>query len=139
MNSISLIRSILGAARGSILPLAYAVNVAAERMFIDHVVEDDLKLCEDVCRAAGKRLPGQPSAKAVTRQVERTANRCWDKLVKEGKVKEYIGEQISDIDGPRMMVIYLATLAYFDKTYFEMVAECPEVFMGQLPSVPSLP
>ena len=38
-----------------------------------------------------------------------------------------------------MMIIYLATFAYFDKPYFQMVDECAELFMGQLPNKSLLP
>ena len=139
MNSISLIRTILGAARGNILPLAYVVDITAQRIFIQHIAEDDVKLCSDVCVTAAKHLPGKPQGKAVMRQAARLANRCWDKLLNEGWVKEYIGKETSEIDGPRMMIIYLATLAYFDKPYFQMVDEYAEIFMGQLPNKSLLP
>ncbi len=139
MNSISLIRTILGAARGNILPLAYVVDITAQRIFIQHIAEDDVKICSDVCVTAAKHLPGKPQGKAVMRQAARLANRCWDKMLKEGWVKEYIGKEISEIDGPRMMIIYLATFAYFDKPYFQMVDECAELFMGQLPNKSLLP
>ena len=71
MNSISLIRTILGAARGNILPLAYVVDITAQRIFIQHIAEDDVKLCSDVCVTAAKHLPGKPQGKAVMRQAAR--------------------------------------------------------------------
>ena len=65
MNSISLIRTILGAARGNILPLAYVVDITAQRIFIQHIAEDDVKLCSDVCVTAAKHLPGSRRAKQL--------------------------------------------------------------------------
>lgn len=139
MNSISLIRSILGPVRGSSLPLAYAVDITAQRMFQEHIAEDDLKLCGDICHAVSKRLQGRPDPKSVARSVARGANRCWEKLVQDGLAERYIGKAVSGIDSPRMMVIYLATFAQFDKPYFEVVMEHPEVFMGQLEPEPPSP
>ena len=56
LNSVSVVRSILGPARGSILPLAYAMDITAKRIFIDRISEDDLKLCDDVCYEVAKQL-----------------------------------------------------------------------------------
>ena len=38
------------------------------------------------------------------------------------------------IENPRKMVIYLATLMYFEKPYFQMIAEQPEMFTGKDPA-----
>ena len=134
LNSVSVVRSILGPARCSVLPLAYAMDITAKRIFIDRIPEDDLKLCDDVCYEVAKRLNKSITPKSVTRSVERCANRCRDELVKSGRTREYFGKQMNYIENPRKMVIYLATLMYFEKPYFQMSAEHPEMFTGQNPA-----
>lgn len=134
LNSLSLVRSILGPTRCSILPLAYAMDITAERIFIDHVSEKHLKLCDDVCYEVAKRLNSFITPKSVTRSVERCTNRCWNELVKSGRTQEYIGKVMDRIENPRSMVIYLATLMYFEKPYFQMIAEHPEIFAGRNPA-----
>lgn len=134
LNSVSLVRSILGPTRCSILPLAYAMDITAKRIFIDRIPEDDLKLCDDVCYEVAKRLNKPITPKSVTRSVERCANRCRDELVKSGRTREYLGKPMNYIENPRKMVIYLATLMYFEKPYFQMIAEQPEMFTGKNPA-----
>lgn len=134
MNSTSLIRSILGSARGSIQPLVYAVNITAERIFEDRVAEDELKLCDDVCTQVAGILSSETTpkkAKSIVRSVERWANKCWDGMIADDLTMTYIGKSIKKRDDPRKMVIYLATYAYFDKPYYQMVVEQPEMFTGQ--------
>ena len=114
LNSVSLVRSILGPTRCSILPLAYAMDITAKRIFIDRIPEDDLKLCDDVCYEVAKRLNKPITPKSVTR--------------------EYLGKPMNYIENPRKMVIYLATLMYFEKPYFQMIAEQPEMFTGKDPA-----
>lgn len=131
LNAVSLLRSIFGPTRGSILPLAYAIDITAERIFIDRISEEELKLCEDVCFEVSRRLRSPLSPKSALRAVERWANRCWDEIEASGQVEKYLGKQIGHVESPRKMVIYLATYMYFEKPYFQMIVETPEMFTGQ--------
>lgn len=134
LNSVSLVRSILGPAKCAILPLAYAMDITAERIFIDHISEEDLKLCDDVCCEVAKRINRSIMPKSVIRSVERCANRCWNELVESGRTQEYLGKPMERIENPRKMVIYLATLMYFEKPYFQVIDEHPEMFTGRNPA-----
>ncbi len=135
-NPEILIRSILGPARGDIRPLAYAVDLTANRLFIQHMVMDDLQLIKDIYYETARIIRQEP--KSTTRRVERLANRCRDKIVAEDWVLQYTGKPVSDIDSPRTMILYLAVYAYFGRPYYDVLAERPDLFTGQVPS-PSPP
>ena len=131
MNSISLIYSILGATTHCVLPLAYALDEIAERMFEQHIAMDDIKMCE-ICLCVSERLYYKIKPRSVDSEIRRMANDCSDKIVKEGWTEEYFGKQLSDPGTPHEIIIALATLAYFDKPFYQMVQEHGEYFTGQL-------
>lgn len=122
-KSEAVIRRILGTERINVLPLSYAVEITAHRLFIQHMRMDDLKMDRDVYSAAAERLHKDPVA--VTRNITRAANRCRDKIEAEGWSSRYIGETLSDIGDPNMVIKYLAFYAYYDKPYFEVISKRP--------------
>ena len=130
MEPTILLRDIVGAARGCILPMAHAVDITAELLFNQHVALDDLKLCE-ICALVAQRLENPPKPNSLAKYIERWANRCWYRIRKDKRVVELIGREIADIDGPCMILVYLATYAHFDKPYFIVLHECPRAFTGQ--------
>ena len=68
---------------------------------------------------------------AVARQLERMGNLCWDRLGKKER-DLYIGKQLRDIRAPRDMLFYLAFYCHFDKPYYEVLEENPELlFRGK--------
>ena len=81
MNSISLIYSILGATTHCVLPLAYALDEIAERMFEQHIALDDIKMCE-ICLCVSERLYYKIKPRSVDSEIRRMANECSDKNVK---------------------------------------------------------
>ena len=131
MNSISLMFDILGATRHNVLPMAYALDAIAERMFEQHIAMDDIKMCE-ICLCVSERLYYKIKPRSVDSEIRRMANDCSDKIVKEGWTEEYFGKQLSDPGTPHEIIIALATLAYFDKPFYQMVQEHGEYFTGQL-------
>ena len=138
MNSISLIFDILGAPRGCVLPLAYALDEIAERMFRQHIAMEDIKMCE-VCRSVSERLYYNIKPSSVDSEVRRWAKRCSNRIMLEGWTEKYFGKQVSNPGDPRDIIIFLATYAYFDKPYYQMIREHKEYFTGQLSAAPSLP
>ena len=122
-ESEALIRSILGAVRSDIRPLACAVDVAREILFVKRIPMDEILVTKDIYPAAAKRLSKKPGA--VTRSIERLANLCWDELADRKLMSRYIGERLSDIHAPRDVIIYLAFYLQFNRPFFEVVAEQP--------------
>lgn len=131
LDSVSLVNTIFGKTRGSVLPFAYAIDVTAKRIFVDRIPEEELKLCDDVCVEVWKRLAGPLVLDSVTRSVERWGKRCWEKLSASGQIEKYIGKPINRVESPRVVLIYLATYMYFEKPYFQVILEQPEMFMGR--------
>lgn len=120
----AIIRSILGPVRLDIRPLAQAVDLASELLFIQKIAMDDIRVTKDIYPVVAKQLKKKTGA--VSRKVERLANLCWDSLTPERK-KEIIGEQRHDIRTPSEMVFYLAFYAHFGKPFFEVISREPSL------------
>lgn len=131
VRSYLLIQTLLQSSKAKGLPLAYAADIAAKRMFVERIPEDELKLCADICVQAARLLPSHPDVKAVIRAVERGANTCRNEIISKGLAMEYIGGRLDKRCKPCKMVVYLATYTYFGKPYYQMIKEHPEMFTGQ--------
>ncbi len=125
----SIIRSIFGAARGDIRPLAYAVDIAIDLMFIQKIPMDDILVTKDIYPNVAELLRKNTnldlSPTSASRQVERLANKCWDILVYRRLVVEYIGAELDDIQAPRDIIFYLAFYSYLDKPFFVAIHQEP--------------
>lgn len=128
-KSESVIRSILGAVRVDIRPLAFAVDTAVDLMFVQGIPMDDIFVTDDIYPKAAehfrKRSGEASTPKAVARRTERLSNLCWDTIVSRGLVMDYIGAQIKDIRAPRDIIFYLAFYVYFDIPFFTVIAKQP--------------
>lgn len=124
----AVIRSILGAVRADIRPLACAVDIAADLMFTQHICMDDIRIGQVYQEAAG-RIPnrkGKPSSPgAVSRRIQRLANQCWDALVARDLVREYLGSSLQDIRSPRDVILYLAFYVRLDTPFFIAIRQQP--------------
>ncbi len=125
----AVIRSIMGVTRADIRPLAYAVDIAAELMFVRKISMDDLFVTNHIYPDAAKRLRQtlgiSSSPKAVSRRIERLANRCWENLVSKNLVEHYIGIPLHDIDAPRDIIFYLAYYVYLDTPFYVAMKQNP--------------
>ncbi|HIY00298.1 MAG TPA: hypothetical protein IAA26_00380 [Candidatus Blautia faecipullorum] len=120
----ALIRSILGPVRSEIRTFACAVRITDHLLFEKNMAQDDIRVTKhvypEVARQTGK------SYASVSRKLERMGNLCWDNLGEEGR-RLYIGRQIRDIRAPRDMLFYLAFYCHFDRPYYEVLEEMPEL------------
>lgn len=118
----SVIRSILGAVGMDIRPLACAVDIAADLMFVQGIAMDDIHVTDDIYPEVAKLVKNRygrtPSTQAVTRQIERLGNKCWDALVSRDLVRNYLGKPLNDIRAPRDIIIYLAYYVHLDTPFF---------------------
>ena len=96
----TVLRSIFGSCRSDIRPLAYAVDIAIELMFVQGIPMDDILVTNDIYPDVAKRIRkksgAHPSAKSASRRIERLANKCWDAMVSRGLVVKYIGAPLED-------------------------------------------
>lgn len=130
-----LIRSILGPTRGNTRPLAFAVYITAERLFIQHMSIDELLFTKDIYRSTAKLLGKRPDS--VARQIERIAGRCRDQIFQKGLSGTYLG-QTGGMPSPHMLIICLAVYSYLGMPFDEALAQCPELFAGRPPYKPRL-
>ena len=125
----AVIRSILGAARPDIRPMAYAVDAAISLMFVQKIPMDDIYVTDDIYPDVAKLVKnrrGKPSSpKTVSRRIERLANLCWDTLIARKLVLEYLGAPLEHIRAPRDMIFYLAFYIYLDTPFFIAIQKQP--------------
>ena len=125
----TVIRSILGAVRMDIRPLAYAVDIAIELMFNQGIAMDDIAVTNDIYPYVAQKMRNAsgatPTNKAISRRIERLANECWDTLVARELVTKYIGNPLSDIRAPRDMIFYLAFYTHLDTPFFTAIGRYP--------------
>ena len=120
MREEILIRSILGLCRRDVRTLAYAVWEAEELLFFKKIPVDDILVTKDIYPVVAKRIG--KNYKAVSRQIERLGNLCWDSMDEKQKIN-YIGKPLKDIQAPRDMIFYLAFYSHFHKSYYEIVSK----------------
>lgn len=123
------IRSILGPSRMNIRPLVCAVDIAIDLMFTQGVPMDDIFVTGDIYPKVAKLVKNRqgktPTAKTVSRRIERLANLCWDTLVARNLVMEYIGAPLKDIRAPKDIIFYLAFYIYWDIPFFIAIRQQP--------------
>ena len=130
-KSESVIRSILGAVRVDIRPLAFAVDTAVDLKIVcsGHTDGRNIFVTDDIYPEAAehfrKRSGEASTPKAVARRIERLSNLCWDTIVSRELVMDYIGAQIKDIRAPRDIIFYLAFYVYFDIPFFTVIVKQP--------------
>lgn len=125
----AVIRSILGAARPDIRPLAYAVDAAMNLVFVQKIPMDDIYVTDDIYPDVAKLVKNRrgklSSPKTVSRRIERLANLCWDTLVTRNLVQEYLGAPLENIRAPRDLIFYLAFYIRLDTPFFMAIQKQP--------------
>lgn len=121
-----LVRSILGPIRSDIRPLVYAIEIASDLLFVQKVSWDDIRVTKDIYPSVAKQL--KRTSNSTARQIERLANLCWEVLLDDNLVLQYIGKSIKDIRAPIDMIFYLAFYNYFDAPFFHVVSQQPALF-----------
>lgn len=128
-KSESVIRSILGAVGMNVRPLSCAVDVAIDLLFVQHISMDDIyvtvAIYPEVAKLVKDRHGKIPTAKTLSKRIERLANLCWDTLVTRDLVLEYIGAPLKDIRAPRDIIFYLAFYVYLDTPFFIAIQNQP--------------
>lgn len=123
----ALIRSIIGPSGGDVCPLAHAVRIMIRLLFSEHMSQDDVQMRTHIYPEVA-RLTGKTES-AVSRQIERVENLCWEHLDAVGQ-RTYIGKQLRDIRAPRDIMIYLAYYSHFNIPYYEVLKNHPEILFA---------
>ena len=69
--------------------------------------------------------PVRYNTTAVSRQIVRLCNLCWDTMQDTGEVEQYIGKPIRDLRAPNEMIFYLAFFVHFDQPFYRVVQNVP--------------
>lgn len=109
------IYALVGPTRYNTLPFSLAIDLAMELLFVQNIAMDDIRVTRDIYTPVAKQL-GKNTA-AVSRQIVRLCNLCWDAMLEAGEVEQYLGKPIRDLRAPNEMIFYLAFLVHFDKPF----------------------
>ena len=123
----ALIRSIVGPARCEVRTFACAVNITRHLLFCENLAQDDILVTKHIYPEVAARTG--KSCTAVSRQIERMENLCWEHLDAAGQ-RTYIGKQLRDIRAPRDIMIYLAYYSHFNIPYYEVLKNHPEILFA---------
>lgn len=112
------VRGILERSGKGNAPFVSAIDLTAQLLFEEGRAVEDILVTKDVYPTVAKRLCMKHAA--ASRQILRTANRCWEKLSDEQKEK-YIGRALPILDAPRDLLFYFAVYLYSGKTFFSTI------------------
>lgn len=122
MKSEALIRSILGPGREDVRPLAYAVEITSTLLFVQKIPMDDIFLTKQVYPAVAAQLDKKVGA--VSKSVERLANRCWD-YGDPDLLEQIIGRRLRTLRSPGEMLFYLAYYCHLGQPFYIAIENTP--------------
>ena len=123
-----MVRGILGPVGSDLRPLICAVQITGRLLFEERIPQDDIQVTKHIYPEAAK-LTGK-SLTAVSRQLVRLANLCWDQLGEEEELLLFV-HQIKDIRAPRDMLFYLAYYCRFNMPYYKVLKQNPQLLFGK--------
>ena len=120
-KNIRLLRQIFGRTRRDIRPLAFSVAVVEYLMYGGECATEDIKVMKDVYPVTARQFG--KSLNATAANIERLAQKYWEKMVTENTVTEntvelYLGKAIKERLETKQMLCCLATLSHTGHTYF---------------------
>lgn len=132
-----LVRTILGPVRSNIRPLALAVDITAQLLFLQHFAMDDIRVTKLIYPDVAKLLHSKPDSTA--RRVIRLTHLCWDALVEQNLVRHYVGRDLRFNPDPHDILLFLAVFSYLDTPFFTVIDRNPQaLFLMPSPSSPVL-
>lgn len=118
----AIVRSVLGPSGGDVRPLVFASDLFAQRMFVENIPMDDIKVTKEIYPYVAKLL--KKRAGAATKSVERLANRCWD-LGDRERLNEIAGKVLRTCPVPRDVLVYFAFYSYLDIPFYKAIEQRP--------------
>jgi len=120
-----LLYSILGPIRSDIRPLACAIEITEQLLFVQHVSIENIKAISHIYSRVAERLQKQTAT--VAKAIEHLTPLCWDALVLNNLLPTYIGDPSMQMPPPRMLVIYFAVYAHFELPFAVAVKQYPDI------------
>lgn len=109
-ESERLLRSILGPTRSDIRPLAFAIAVAEELLFNQGLAMDDVQITKQIYPMVARQF--RKTDNAAAKCVERLSRLCWEAMVAQNLVAQYLGRAIQQSPTPRSLIVYLAVYSH---------------------------
>ena len=120
-----LLYSILGPVRSDVRPLACAIEITEQLLFVQHVPIENIKAISHIYSQVAERLKKRTAT--VTKAIERLTPLCWDALVLNNLLLTYIGDPSTQVPPPRMLVIYLAVYVHFELPFAVAAKKYPDI------------
>lgn len=115
-KSEDIISCLLGFTRSDIRPVICALDVIIDLLFYQHLNKGDIPVTKSVYPHVAELL--DKSQAAVSRSIQRNANRCWDSIKKQHYFMRFIGRELYDTPSAADVLFYLAFFAYHGKPFF---------------------
>ena len=115
-----LLYSILGPIRSDVRPLACAIEITEQLLFVQHLPMENIKAMAHIYSRVAERLQKQTAT--VAKAIERLTPLCWDALVLNNLLPTYIGDTSMQMPPPRTLIIYFAVYVHF-KMPFSLAVE----------------
>lgn len=109
------IRYLLGPIRSNIKPLALAVDLTIELLYVDQDAAGDIHVTRDVYPVVARMLG--KTEQSVAKAVERLAAYCWNALDDE-LMMQIIGKHLHDRPAPREILFYLAYYIHHKNPFY---------------------
>lgn len=129
-ESERLLHSILGPTRSDIRPLAFAIAVAEELLFNQGLAMDDVQITKQIYPMVARQF--RKTDNAAAKCVERLSRLCWEAMVAQDLVAQYLGRAIQQSPTPRSLIVYLAVYSHTGSPFYTVIEENP-YFLFQLP------
>lgn len=131
-NAELLLRSILGPIRSDIRPLALAVDITDDLLFLRHVSMDDILVTKQVYPDVAKLIHRKPDA--VSRRIERLAHLCWDAMEEQNLVAHYLGRPVKHAPAPCDLIVYLAVYSHLRVPFFLAIEQDTSLLFSSTPT-----
>ena len=122
-ESERLLRSILGPTRSDIRPLAFAIAVAEELLFNQGLAMDDVQITKQIYPMVARQF--RKTDNAAAKCVERLSRLCWEAMVAQDLVAQYLGRAIQQSPTPRSLIVYLAVYSHTGSPFYTVIEEDP--------------
>ena len=122
------IYALVGPTRYNTLPFSLAIDLAMELLFVQNIAMDDIRVTRDIYTPVAKQL-GKNTA-AVSRQIVRLCNLCWDAMLEAGEVEQYLGKPIlSGVSGALRQALLSRRAACADAAVLRIWTRCGGWFL----------
>lgn len=125
-----LLHRIVGSVRSNLRPMALAIRVTEDLLFVQHIPMDDIFVTKCVYPNVARSIDRKPDS--VSRRIERLTHLCWDAMQEQNLVVFYLGRDLKQTPTPGALMVYLAVYTHVQMPFFTFIEQDPDfLFQSQ--------